>query len=252
MRFTPALFVSAVAASYYQAAPVSSSTPAAADHGYGGKASSTAAPSSSAGGYGGYWPKASSSSSAVSSKKGGPKKWKTTTSYETECYTVTSSSSTKVWTSVKAIPTVCEDDDDEDSWVKPSVKTSAKSTPYSPVKPTGASVPYCSAVTETCTVTVTAAAGSDYTPKPKPTTPVAPVVPSAPYAPAAPSAPGAPVVPVAPVYSASTADSWGAYPKPSGTGSYTKPKAPEFTGAASIQKAGALLAGAGAVAAMLL
>lgn len=34
--------------------------------------------------------------------------------------------------------------------------------------------------------------------------------------------------------------------------SYTKPKAPEFTGAASAQKAGALLAGAGAVAAMLL
>jgi len=235
MRFTPALFVSAVAASYYQAAPVSSSTPAAADHGYGGKASSTAAvvSSSAAGGYGGSWPKASSSSAVVSSKKGGPKKWKTTTSYETECYTVTSSSSTKVWTSVKAIPTVCEDDDDE-SWVKTSVKTSAKSTPYSPVKPTGASVPYCSAVTETCTVTVTASAGSDYTPKPKPTTPVAPVV------------------PVAPVYSASTADSWGAYPKPSGTGSYTKPKAPEFTGAASIQKAGALLAGAGAVAAMLL
>jgi len=252
MRFTPALFVSAVAASYYQAAPVSSSTPAAADHGYGGKASSTAAVSSSspAGGYGGSWPKASSSS-VVSSKKGGPKKWKTTTSYETECYTVTSSSSTKVWTSVKAIPTVCEDDDDEDSWVK----TSAKSTPYSPVKPTastpyspvkptgGANVPYCSAVTETCTVTVTAAAGSDYTPGPKPNTPAAPVVPTS---------PASPVVPVAPVYSASTADSWGAYPKPSGTGSYTKPKAPEFTGAASIQKAGALLAGAGAVAAMLL
>ena len=34
--------------------------------------------------------------------------------------------------------------------------------------------------------------------------------------------------------------------------SYTKPKAPEFTGAASAQKAGAFLAGAGAVAAMLL
>lgn len=221
MRFTPVLFATAVAASYYPGAPVvSSSSPAAAGHGYGDYKPTT---SSSAAGYGngGYWPKASSSSSVVS-KKGGPKKWKTTTTYETECYTVTSSSSTKVWTSVKAIPTVCEDDDD-DTWAP-------KTTPAAPVKPTGGALPYCSAVTETCTVTVTATAGSDYTPKPKPTGPAAPV------------------------YSGD-ADSWPkAYPKPSasGTGSYTKPKAPEFTGAASVQKAGALLAGAGAVAAMLL
>lgn len=226
MRFTPVLFATAVAASYYPGAPVVSSSAPAKDYGYGDYKPSATSSSSSAAGYGGYWPKASSSSSVVS-KKGGPKKWKTTTSYETECYTVTSSSSTKVWTSVKAIPTVCEDDEDDDTPYSP--KTTAKSTPAAPVKPTGgAGLPYCSAVTETCTVTVTASAGSDYTPKPKPTGPAAPV------------------------YSGD-ADSWPkAYPKPSGTGSYTKPKAPEFTGAASAQKAGALLAGAGAVAAMLL
>lgn len=224
MRFTPVLFASAVAAAGYYPAPVSSSSVYDPHAGYG--APKPTSSSSSAAGYGGYWPKVSSSSSSSVSKKG-PKKWKTTTSYETECYTVTSSSSTKVWTSVKAIPTVCEDDDDEDSWAP---KTSAKSTPYSPVKPSGSSIPYCAAVTETCTVTVTATAtgGADYTPKPKPTASVA--------------------------YSAGAdSDSWPkAYPKPSGTGSYTKPVAPQFTGAASAQKAGAFLAGAGAVAAMLL
>lgn len=215
MRFTPVLFASAVAAAGYYPAPVSSapassSTPWDPKGGYGKPSSS----SSSSSAYGGYWPKVSSSSSSVKSVK----KWKTTTSYETECYTVTSASSTKVWTSVKAIPTVCEDDDEYDgAWPKKS-----SSTPAAPVKPTGSSIPYCAAVTETCTVTVTATAGSDYTAKPKPT-------------------------------SAATADSWpNAYPKPSGTGSYTKPAAPQFTGAASAQKAGAFLAGAGAFAAMLL
>merc|ERR1711881_698073 len=121
MRFTPVLFATAVAASYYPGAPVVSSSAPAKDYGYGDYKPSATSSSSSAAGYGGYWPKASSSSSVVS-KKGGKKKWKTTTTYETECYTVTSSSSTKVWTSVKAIPTVCEDDEDDD-------------TPYSPRPP---------------------------------------------------------------------------------------------------------------------
>lgn len=223
MRFTPFIFASAVAAAGYYPAPVSSapasSSSPAYGGGYGGYKPSSSVASSSSAHYGGYYPK-SSSSSVVSSKKGGPKKWKTTTTYETECYTVTSSSSTKVWTSVKAIPTVYEDDEDDYSYTK-----KASTTPAAPVKPTYSSVPYCAAVTETCTVTVTA--GSDYTPKPKPTA-------------------STPAGPVAPVYS-------GSYAKPSASGTgYTKPKAPEFTGAASAQKAGALLAGAGAFAAMLL
>lgn len=217
MRFTPALFAGVAAAGIYWPEASSSTTSTSST-----KAWPVKATSSSAWVDPGYWPKPSSSSSSSSvSKKG----WKTTTKYETECWTVTSSSSTKVWTSIKAIPTVCEDDE---TWPIPT--TSSKSTPAAPVKPTGtwADPPYCSAYTETCTVTVTASAtGAWGSPVVKPTTPAAPVY-------------------------TSTA-SWAAgAAKPSGTGAWTSPYAAQFTGAASAQKAGALLAGAGAVAAMLL
>ncbi|KIW01119.1 hypothetical protein, variant [Verruconis gallopava] len=183
MRFTPVIFASVAAASVYYGEAPSSSAPASS--------SSPAWPEVTSSSPAGYWPKPSSTSSSSSSTT--PKAWKTTTLYETECWTVTSSSSTKVWTSVKAIPTVCEE---EEEW--PVSSMTASSTPATwaaPVKPT---------------------------------------------------------TPAAPVYS-SVGGSWPAgAAKPSGTGSWTSPYAAQFTGAASAQKAGALLAGAGAVAAMLL
>lgn len=214
MRFTPVIFASVAAAAVYYGEAPSSSAPAASS-------SSPAWPEVTSSSPAGYWPKPSSTSSSSSSVT--PKAWKTTTLYETECWTVTSSSSTKVWTSVKAIPTVCEE---EEEWPV----SSSKSTPAAPVSPTGTwSVPYCEAYTETCTVTVTASSAA-----------------------ATWAAPVKPTTPVAPVYS-SVGGSWPAgAAQPSGTGSWTSPYAAQFTGAASAQKAGALLAGAGAVAAMLL
>jgi hypothetical protein len=181
MRFTPVLFASVAAAGIYWPEESSSAAATSSSVAWPIKASTSSDPA-------GYWPKPSSSSV---SKKG----WKTTTKYETECWTVTSSSSTKVWTSVKAYPTVWADDEEDPVWSIPA--SSSKSTPAAPVKPTGTwSVPYCSAYTETCTVTVTASASGSW---------------------GAPVSPVKPTTPAAPVYS--SAASWAAgAAKPSGTG----------------------------------
>jgi hypothetical protein len=161
MRFTPVIFAGVAAASIYwpEAETTSTTTPAT---------SSTPAWPVKSDPVDGYWPKSSAVTTSTASVHKG---WKTTTKYETDWWTVTVDGATKVWTSVKAIPTVW---DEEDSWVIPTTS----STPAAPVKPTGtwADPPYCSAYTETCTVTVTATGswGSPVSPV-KPTTPVAAV-----------------------------------------------------------------------------
>jgi len=225
MRFTPALFVGVAAAA------VMGGDDGWGDDGWGTTTSTTSTPSTSS-----AWYYPSSSSSVKSSSSSTPvmavvpstssapwyPSYTTSTIYSTSTWSVSS----KVYSSVVISTTVCPYEKPTTYPTASSVKTS--STPVKPVIPsTTSSIPYCSAYTETCTVTVTA---SSYPVKSMPVAPVYPVTSS---------------TKVYPVYGSS------AY-TPYGTGSPVKPSAYQFTGAAVAQKAGAVLAGAGAVAAMLL
>jgi len=159
----------------------------------------------------------------------------TSTVYSTSTYLKSSKVVTAVYTSTTVCPV------EKESYYP----TYTSSTPAKPVIPsTTSSIPYCSAYTETCTVTVTASSASGKPVYPASSVSGKPVYPAS-SVPVQPVYPVTSSTPVYPVYGSS------AY-VPYGTGSPVKPSPYQFTGAAVAQKAGAVLAGAGAVAAMLL
>jgi hypothetical protein len=210
MRFTPALFASAAAASVYgggydwdvsSSSVASSSTPV-----------KPVLPSTSSKPYGGYYASSVASSSSTPVKPVLPSKSSSVSKYpvyttSTIYSTIYSTYSSKVYTTkVPVSTTICPYEEEDEYY--PSSTSSAKKSSSTPVKPI---------------IPITASS----------TTPIKPVYPVTSS------------TPVYPVYGSSSYI-------PYGTGSPVKPSPYQFTGAAVAQKAGAVLAGAGAVAAMLL